>query len=121
MNEIITNLICAVICGLIAWLVKTIVPYFETKLRSKQYAWAADIINYTVRAYEQLTEGSGQGDEKFRLVMEQVQKDLSKYGITLTNTQIATLIEAAVQAMNAEQFSISVEEPTEGEHPDEQA
>ena len=121
MNEIITNLIVAIICGLVAWLVKTIVPYVETKLRSKQYAWAADIINYTVRAYEQMTEGPGQGDEKFRLVMEQVQKELSKYGITLTNVQISTLIEAAVQAMNAEQLVITADEPTEGEHLDEQA
>lgn len=112
MNEIITNLICAVICGLIAWLVKTIVPYIETKLRSKQYAWAADIINYTVRAYEQMTEGSGQGDHKFRLVMEQVQAELKKYGITLTNTQISTMIEAAVQTMNAEQLVIGLEEDT---------
>lgn len=121
MNEIITNLICAVICGLIAWLVKTIVPYIETKLRSKQYAWAADIINYTVRAYEQMTEGPGQGDHKFRLVMEQVQAELKKYGITLTNVQISTMIEAAVQAMNAEQLVITADEPIEGEHLDEQA
>lgn len=121
MNEILTNLIVAVICGLIAWLVKTTVPYITAKLQSSQYAWAAEIIEYTVRAYEQMTEGPGQGDEKFRLVMEQVQAELRKYGITLTNVQISTLIEAAVQAMNAEQLSISVDEPTEGEHSDEQA
>lgn len=121
MNEILTNLICAVICGFIAWLVKTTIPYIKAKLQSTQYAWAAEIIEYTVRAYEQMTEGSGRGDEKFRLVMEQVQKELSKYGITLTNTQIATLIEAAVQAMNAEQLVITADEPIEGEHLDEQA
>lgn len=119
MGEFVTNIICAIICGLIAWLVKTIVPYIETKLRSKQYAWAADIINYTVRAYEQMTEGPGQGDHKFRLVMEQVQAELKKYGITLTNVQISTMIEAAVQAMNAEQLVITADEPTEGEHKDE--
>jgi hypothetical protein len=119
MNEFFTNLIVAVICGLIAWLVKTTVPYIKAKLQSSQYAWAAEIIEYTVRAYEQMTEGSGQGDEKFRLVLEQTKAELSKYGITLTNTQIATLIESAVQTMNAERLIMPADEPTEGEHLDE--
>lgn len=121
MNEILTNLICAVICGLIAWLVKTTIPYIKAKLQSTQYSWAAEIIEYTVRAYEQMIEGSGQGDHKFRLVMKQVLSELNKYGITLTDLQISTMIEAAVQAMNAEQLVITADELTEGEHSDEQA
>ncbi len=119
MGEFVTNIICAIICGLIAWLVKATVPLIKAKLESTRYSWAADIIEYTVRAYEQMTEGSGQGDEKFRLVMEAVQSDLAKYGIHLTNVQIATIIEAAVQTMNAEQLVITNNEPTEGEHQDE--
>lgn len=102
MGEFVTNIICAVICGIIVWVAKTTVPLIKARLESTRYSWAADIIEYTVRAYEQMTEGSGQGDEKFRLVMEAVQSDLAKYGIHLTNTQIATMIEAAVQAMNTE-------------------
>lgn len=45
MNEILTNLICAVICGFIAWLVKTTIPYIKAKLQSTQYSWAWRLLN----------------------------------------------------------------------------
>ena len=107
MQEFFTNLIVAIICGLIAWVAKAIIPYIEAKLESSRYSWAADIIEHTVRAYEQIVEGSGQGEHKYRLVVEQVTAELDKLGIHLTDRQISTLIEAAVQSMNAEKFETS--------------
>lgn len=108
MQELFVNLIVAIICGLIAWVVKVTIPYIKVKIESGRYGWAAEIIEYTVRAYEQL-EGSGNGDHKYRLVVDQVTAELAKLGINLTDRQISTLIEAAVQAMNAEKMEITNE------------
>ena len=60
-----------------------------------------------------MTEGSGQGDRKYQMVLNQVKSEFEKLGIKLTDRQISTLIEAAVQAMNAEQdiVKIGVEDP----------
>lgn len=114
MNKIVMDLIVALTCGVITWAIQTIikhvVPFIESKLKESQYSWAADIIANAVRAYEQTVSGSGMGEDKFQLVMEFVNRELSKLGIKLSEEQITVLIEAAVQAMNAEQ--IIVDEPT---------
>lgn len=111
MQEIFVNVVCAIICGVIVWIAKATVPLIKAKLESSQYSWAAEIIDYTVRAYEQMTDGSGQGEHKYQMVMQQVTAELSKLGITLTERQISTLIEAAVQAMNVEK-AVLIEEDT---------
>ena len=114
MNKIVMDLIVALTCGVITWAIQTVikhvVPFIESKLKESQYSWAADIIANAVRAYEQTVSGSGMGEDKFQLVMEFVNRELSKLGIKLSEEQITVLIEAAVQAMNAEQ--IIVDEPT---------
>lgn len=114
MNKIIMDLIVALTCGVITWAIQTIIkhviPFIESKLEESQYSWAADIIANAVRAYEQTVSGSGMGEDKFQLVMEFVNRELSKLGIKLSEEQITILIESAVQAMNAEQ--IVIEEPT---------
>ena len=107
-QSMIIDLVLAIICGVTVWVVKTTVPYIKAKLESTRYAWAADIIDYTVRAYEQMTEGSGQGDHKYQMVLNQVKAEFEKLGIKLTDRQISTLIEAAVQAMNAEQDIVKI-------------
>lgn len=104
MQELFVNIIVAIICGVIVWVAKATIPYIKAKLATSQYSWAADIIEYTVRAYEQITDGPGQGEHKYRLVFDQVTAELAKLGINLTERQISTLIEAAVQAMNAEKL-----------------
>lgn len=104
MQELFVNLIVAILCGVIVWVAKATIPYIKAKLATSQYSWAADIIEYTVRAYEQMTAGPGQGEHKYRLVFDQVTAELAKLGINLTERQISTLIEAAVQAMNAEKL-----------------
>jgi hypothetical protein len=114
MNKIIMDLIVALTCGVITWAIQTVIkhviPFIESKLKESQYSWAADIIANAVRAYEQTVSGSGMGEDKFQLVMDFVNRELSKHGIKLSEEQITVLIESAVQAMNAEQ--IVIEEPT---------
>lgn len=108
MSQIVMDLIVALTCGVVTWAIQTVikhvVPFVETKLKESQYSWAADIIANAVRAYEQTVSGHGMGEDKFQLVMEFVNRELSKHGIKLSEEQITVLIESAVQAMNAEQI-----------------
>ena len=114
MSQIVMDLIVALTCGVVTWAIRTaikhVVPFIETKLKESQYSWAADIIANAVRAYEQTVSGQGMGEDKFQLVMELVMefvnRELSKLGIKLSEEQITVLIESAVQAMNAEQIVI---------------
>ena len=114
MTQILTDLLVAIMCGVITWAVRTtvkqVIPFLEAKLKESQYSWAAEIISSAVRAYEQTVHGPGMGDTKFELVIEFVTRELNKHHIYLSDEQITVLIEAAVQAMNSEQ--IIIEEPT---------
>lgn len=113
MQQIFMDLLYAIIYGVVIWAIHTItkkvVPFIELKLSESKYSWAAEIIANAVRAYEQTVSGQGMGEDKFQLVMEYVNRELSKLGIKLSEEQITVLIEAAVQAMNAEQIVIETE------------
>jgi LL-H family phage holin len=117
MSKIVMDLITALMCGVVTWaihaVIRHVVPFIETKLKESQYSWAAEIINNAVRAFEQTVTGSKRGEEKFEFVMDFVNRELSKLGIKLSEQQITVLIEAAVQAMNAEK--LLVEETTSTE------
>lgn len=117
MSQIVMDLIVALTCGVVTWAIQTVikhvVPFVETKLKESQYSWAADIIANAVRAYEQTVSGHGMGEDKFQLVMEFVNRELSKHGIKLSEEQITILIESAVQAMNAEKLLVEEAASTE--------
>ena len=117
MSQIVMDLIVALTCGVVTWAIQTaikhVIPFVETKLKESQYSWAADIISNAVRAYEQTVSGQGMGEDKFQLVMEFVNRELSKLGIKLSEEQITILIEAAVQAMNAEKLLVEDATSTE--------
>ena len=117
MSQIVMDLITAIMCGVVTWaihaVIKHVVPFIETKLKESQYSWAAEIIANAVRAYEQTVSGHGMGEDKFQLVMEFVNRELSKLGIKLTEEQITILIESAVQAMNAEKLLVDEATSTE--------
>lgn len=110
MHQIFMDLLFALIYGVVIWAIHTItkkvVPFIELKLSESKYGWAAEIISNAVRAYEQTVSGHGMGEDKFQLVMEFVNRELSKLGIKLSEEQITVLIEAAVQAMNAEKLIV---------------
>lgn len=117
MSQIVMDLITALMCGVVTWaihaVIKHVVPFIETKLKESQYSWAAEIIANAVRAYEQTVSGHGMGEDKFQLVMEFVNRELSKFGIKLSEEQITILIESAVQAMNAEKLLVEEAASTE--------
>lgn len=110
MYQIFMDLLFALMYGVLIWgiraVVKNVIPFVEAKLAETNYGWAAEIIANAVRAFEQTVSGSKRGEEKFELVMEFVNRELSKLGIKLNEEQITMLIEAAVQEMNAEKLII---------------
>lgn len=110
MYQIFMDLLFALMYGVLIWgiraIVKNVIPFVEAKLAETNYGWAAEIIANAVRAFEQTVSGSKRGEEKFELVMEFVNRELSKLGIKLSEEQITMLIEAAVQEMNAEKLII---------------
>lgn len=111
MTKIFFDLLYCILYGVIVWaaqaFVRVVVPYLKVKLQSQQYSWAAQIIENAVRAYEQMIQGEGLGEDKYKLVLNQVVQELNKIGIELTNEQIAVLIEAAVHTMNTEASLLS--------------
>ena len=116
MNELIFNVLLAVITALVGIVVKQLIPYLKAKqtettakLRQTKWSWTADIIDAAVRAVEQTAQGAIHGEDKKKIVMEYTKSVLLKSGISMSDEQISTLIEAAVQAMNAQ--AITIEEP----------
>ena len=131
MNELIFNVLLAVITALVGIVVKQLIPYLKAKqtettakLRQTKWSWTADIIDAAVRAVEQTAKGAIHGEDKKQAAMAYTKSVLQKSGITMSDEQISTLIEAAVQAMNAQAITIEepvlddVEDPEEEENTD---
>lgn len=102
MNALLFNLLEVVIITAIVAVLRYLIPYFTGILRAHDYGFAADIIEKIVRAAEQTITGHGRGDEKFEWVVRMARSQFDRYGIRITDDQLIQLLEAAVQAMNAE-------------------
>lgn len=122
MDTLIFNVLVAVVVALIGVITKSLLPFLRAKkdeamarLRRTRWAWAADIVDAAVRAVEQTLSEELHGDDKKYAAASQIRKILGQNGLSLTEDQIDTLIEAAVQAMNAETIEIETEEKAEEE------
>ena len=113
-NQLVFNISMALIVALIGIVTKTLLPYLRAKkdeatttIRQTRWAWAADIVDAVVRAVEQTVEdgvhGEAKKDEATRLIMDFFRVN----GIDLTQEQISTLIETAVQHLNADAIEVT--------------
>lgn len=102
MNDILFNILQVVIISALVAVLRYAIPYFTQLLRSHNYNFAADIVEKIVRCAEQTYIGVGRGDEKFKYVIGMAKRQFDRYGIPITDEQLIQLLEAAVQAMNAE-------------------
>lgn len=100
MDELTFTLFKIVISVCVALATAYLVPYLKTLRNDARYQGMIDMIAVAVRAAEQTITGSGQGAIKKDHVMEFVRDWLARQGITITDTQLSELIEAAVFAMN---------------------
>lgn len=122
MNNLLMNVLTAVIVALIGVITTQLLPFLIAKkdealakMRRTKWAWAADIIDAAVRAVEQTVAEDVHGINKKKLAVNYIMPWLSKNGITLTEEEIDQLIEAAVQAMNAERLEVETETTEESE------
>lgn len=122
MNNLLMNVLTAVIVALIGVITTQLLPFLIAKkdealakMRHTKWAWAADIIDAAVRAVEQTVAEDVHGINKKKLAVNYIMPWLSKNGITLTEEEIDQLIEAAVQAMNAERLEVETETTEESE------
>ena len=122
MNNLLMNVLTAVIVALIGVITTQLLPFLTAKkdealakMRRTKWAWAADIIDAAVRAVEQTVAEDVHGINKKKLAVNYIMPWLSKNGITLTEDEIDQLIEAAVQAMNAERLEVEAEVKEESE------
>ena len=118
MNNLIFNVLMALIVAIAGIIARQLMPFLRTKkdealtkLRQTQWSWAADIIDAVVRAVEQTVSEEIHGQDKKLLAVQYIAKYLQQAGIELSMDQIDSLIEAAVQQMNAE--TVQLAEPVE--------
>ena len=116
MNDLFFKVLLAVITALIGVIVNQAIPYLkgkyaeaEAKVRQTKWSWAMDVADAAVRAVEQTASEAIHGNGKKDLAKQFVKSALEQAGVKMTDYQIDTLIEAAVQAMNAD--AIKIEEP----------
>ena len=108
-NDIIFNLMVAVVVAIIGAIANELLPYIkkkkveaEVQIRQTRWAWVVDIVDAAVRAVEQTVAGHLHGQDKKDAAKRYIRDILDKNGIRLDDGQIDTLIEAAVRAMNQE-------------------
>lgn len=118
MNELIFNVLLAVITALVGIVVKQLIPYLKERkvsadaaLKRTRWAWVTEITDAAVRAVEQTAESAIHGKDKKDRAYTIIKDALQRQGLDgfLTDQQLLQLIEAAVQAMNAQ--AITIEEP----------
>lgn len=113
-STLVFNVISALVLALIGVITKTLLPYLRAKkdealtaLARTKWAWAADIVDAVVRAVEQTTDEYMHGEVKKDAATRLIMDFFHQNGIELTTEQISTLIETAVQELNANIIDIT--------------
>ena len=108
MDKLIFNVLMALIVAIAGIVAKELLPYlkqkqleFTARIRKTQWAFAADIVDAVVRAVEQTVSDEVHGPGKKDIAVRYIQELLRQNDINVTTEQLDALIEAAVQAMNA--------------------
>lgn len=107
MQNLVFNILLALVVAIVGIVAKTLLPYLRQKkeelnatIRATKWSWAADIIDAVVHAVEQTVEEDLHGEGKKEVAMQYIRDILAQAGLTLSDVEINTLIEAAVHAMN---------------------
>lgn len=92
----LTDIILALITLLGGIVVRYVVPFIQSKLTDKNYAFFVEAVNIAVYAAEQIYKGAGRGAEK----LEYVKNLLAEQGYNIDDDAVIAAIEAQVQALN---------------------
>lgn len=113
MSNLIFNILMALVVTIAGIIAKQLLPYLcqkkeeaLEKIRQTNWAWCADIIDAVVRAVEQTIGEDIHGEEKKAEAVKLINRIFWQAGLHLSDDQIDALIEAAVQAMNAQTITV---------------
>ncbi len=116
MNTYIFNLLTAVIVAIIGAVAREFIPYLRERkekvlfeVRRTRWEWVADIVDAAVRAVEQTVSEELHGEDKKQEAIRWIRVLLADNGLALSDTQISTMIEAAVEAMNEGRYPEAAE------------
>lgn len=107
-ERLVFNILMALVVAIAGIVARELLPYlkqkqleFTARLRKTQWAFAADIVDAVVRAVEQTVSEELHGPDKKDIAVRYIRELLKQNDINVTTEQLDALIEAAVQAMNA--------------------
>ena len=93
----ITPVIEAVFALIAAVITTAVIPYIRSRTTAQQRAEISAWVRVAVSAAEQLYKGAGRGSEKKAFVLEW----LTAHGVTVDETRLDALIEAAVYELKS--------------------
>lgn len=98
MNDTIFHILEIVVTAIITIIARYLVPLIMTELKNCKHEWVYSVVMIAVRAAEQIIQEHGAGEKKYELAMRLIRDA----GIKMTDEQLNSLIESAVQIMNSE-------------------
>lgn len=100
-NEIIINTAISVLVLLAGIAVKTIKEYLIKKGGENTVKIIEVLARNAVNAVEQIASVTGfKGKDKLEQARDKIRAELTKYGISMTDRELDTFIEASVKKMN---------------------
>lgn len=100
-TEIITNGAISILVILAGVAVKAVKDYLVQKGGEKTIKIVEILAKNAVNAVEQVASETGfKGEEKLEMARDKVRAELTKYGISMTDRELDTFIEASVKEMN---------------------
>lgn len=104
MNEILFEILKAVIALVIILTARYAVPWIKLQVENTKYEWILQCARLAVKSAEQTILGDKTGPEKKAIVTEFLKEQLIKKNITMSDEQLDILIEAAVYTLKQEQL-----------------
>lgn len=99
MNEILFEILKAVMIVIIALVGRYGIPYLKQLAENKKCDWVVKWVEIAVDATEQTVFGDKKGTERKVIVTKFIKKLLLQKNISMSDEQLDNLIEAAVFAM----------------------
>jgi len=100
MNDVLFEVLKAVIVLAVVLIVRYAVPYAKEAVEKSKYSWLITWVDIAVRAAEQTVFGEATGAEKKAIVTEFIKELLISKNLSVSDEQLDKLIEATVFEMN---------------------
>ena len=100
MNDILFEILKAVLVLAVILFTRYAVPWMKQAVENTKHAWIVKWVGIAVRSAEQTIFGDKRGEERKAVVTRFIREQLIKKNITMSDSQLDNLIEAAVYALN---------------------